>query len=140
MFSGTIDAVATNAAPANQIAALVSGATKAQEDATLGGLSLALRQVVLFPIGFKESAPDKDRPDYWGGANFGDGTPVARSSVWLKTDRNGRAFMSGATSYPLPGKSEAEMQQSDLGLQDLVQRSQVTRGMPDKKRGKGRDE
>lgn len=115
MFSGLTDAVATNAPAANQIAALVAGADKSAAEATLGNLTLAPRQVVLFPNGFKnepttDGTEPKNRPDFWGAYNPGDGSPIVRTSVWLKQDRNGRAYLSGATSYPIPGKSETEMQ------------------------------
>lgn len=137
MFNGQAEAYARNSAPKEQINALVRQSAEATEQA-LGGLKLAPRQVVLFPNGFKDEAPEKDRPDYWGAYNPGDGSPIVRSSVWLKNDRNGRAFLSGATSYPLPGKSEAEMQASEAGLGELIETGKVTKGMP--KRSRGREE
>lgn len=136
MFNGQAEAISRNSAPAEQINALVRQASDAKE-ATLGGLSLAPRQVVLFPNGFKADAPEKDRPDYWGAYNPGDGSPVVRNSVWLKKDKSGRAFLSGATSYPLPGKSEVEMQAAESGLHDLIEQGAVTKGMPKKGKGRG---
>ena len=140
MFSGTIGAIATNAAPTQQIAALAAAAAPTPSDAQLGGLTLSPRQVVLFPNGFKNEAPDKDRPDYWGAYNPGDGSPVVRISTWLKKDRNGKAYLTGATQYSIPDKTEAEMQSTDHGLAELVARGDVSQGMPEKKRGKGRSE
>lgn len=136
MFNGQAEAYARNTAPSEQISALVRQSADAKEQ-ELGGLTLAPRQVVLFPNGFKSDAPEKDRPDYWGAYNPGDGSPIVRNSVWLKTDRNGRAYLSGATGYPLPGKSETEMQAGEKGLHDLVESGQVSKGMP--KKGKGRE-
>jgi hypothetical protein len=51
-------------------------------------------------------APEKNRPDYWGAYNPGNGEPVVRISAWAKKDRNQHAMLGGATSYPLPGKTE----------------------------------
>ncbi len=136
MFNGQADAIARNAAAGEQIAMLVKQSDGAK-DAAMGGLTLAPRQVVLFPNGFKDAAPEKQRPDYWGAYNPGDGSPIVRSSVWLKKDRSGRAFLSGATSYPLPGKSEAEQQAAERGLHDLIEAGSVSKGMPKKARGRG---
>lgn len=136
MFNGQVEAIARGAAPADQINALVRQSADAK-DVALGGLTLAPRQVVLFPNGFKAEAPEKERPDYWGAFNPGDGSPVVRSSVWLKTDKSGRAYMSGATSYPLPGKSEGELQAAEMGLHDLIESGQVTRGVARKGKGRG---
>ncbi|MGE0700344.1 MAG: hypothetical protein AB7O57_14700 [Hyphomicrobiaceae bacterium] len=138
MFNGSVDAIDAAASAADQLATLVEAAPEGAEQ-SLNNLSLKARQVVLFPNGFKEEAPDKDRPDYWGAYNPGDGTPLVRISTWLKKDRNGRAFMSGATQYSLPGKSEAEMQHADAkdGLEELIGRGDVAKGVPERKRGKG---
>jgi hypothetical protein len=99
---------------AEQLAALAKPlARQSRADAAtldLGNLKIADRQMVLFPNGFKAEAPDKDRPDYWGGYNPGDGTPIIRVSAWLKKDRNNHAYLSGKTQYPIPGKSELEQQ------------------------------
>lgn len=135
MFSGDVEAVDTSAPAADQLATLVEGVPG--EDAVLNNLRIAPRQILLFPNGFKNDAPDKDRPDYWGAYNPGDGSPLVRTSVWLKKDRTGKVYLQGATQYPIPGKTEAEMQTADQGLADLIARGEVTRGMPDKKRTKG---
>lgn len=40
-----------------------------------------------------------------------DGTTAPfRASVWLRKTEDGRPYLSGATSFPIPGKTEAEMQ------------------------------
>lgn len=136
MFNGSADAIARTAAAGDQIAALVKQ-SEGTKEATMGGLTLAPRQVVLFPNGFKDEAPEKQRPDYWGAYNPGDGSPVVRSSVWLKKDRSGRAYLSGATSYPLPGKSEAQMQAGEPELHQLIETGAVSKGMPRKSKGRG---
>lgn len=134
MYSGTVGATSPDAEPAAQVAALMrTGAA----DQTLGNLTLRPRQVVLFPNGFKADAPDKDRPDLWGGVNFGDGSPIARSSVWMRKTRAGEVMLSGATSYPIPGKSEADMQRADDGLAELLDRGDVTVGSAEKRKGRG---
>lgn len=50
------------------------------------------------------------------------------------TDRNGRAYLSGATSYPIP---DSDMQAADQGLQELVDSGPVSKGMPEKQKGRG---
>lgn len=130
MYSGVVGAVSPDAAPAEQIAALTRNGQAAEQ--TFSGLALRPRQVVMFPNGFKDQAPDKKRPDLWGAINFGDGSPVARASVWLGKTRNGEVMLTGATQYPLPGKTEAEMQAAEPDLADLVASGQVSTGMPKK--------
>jgi hypothetical protein len=127
MFNGQAGNVATNAAPLDQVAALVKAAPEGPE-AMIGNLTLAPRQVVLFPNRFKAEAPEKDRPDYWGAFNPGNGEPVVRISAWAKKDRNDHAMLAGATSYPLPGKSET--QQQDATIDSLVANGAVSKGMP----------
>lgn len=135
MFNGTADAIDPAASPSDQLQALVGAVPGA--DQSLNNLSLRPRQIVLFPNGFKDEVPDKDRPDYWGAYNAGDGSPLVRISAWLKKDRNGRAYLSGATQFPQPGKTEADMQRADDGLAELLDRGDVTKGMPETRRGKG---
>ena len=135
MYSGTVGAVSRDAAPADQIAALTRTADVGEQ--ILGNLSLRPRQVVLFPNGFKADAPDKQRPDLWGAINFGDGSPIARASVWLAKTRTGEAMLSGATGYPIPGKSEADMQRGDESLKDLIETGAVSKGMPEKRKTRG---
>lgn len=130
MFNGQTGNVATSAAPLEQVASLVNSGSE-HSDATLGNLTLAARQLVLFPNRFKEEAPEKDRPDYWGAFNPGNGEPVVRISAWAKKDRNQHAMLAGATSYPIPGKSEAQQQDATLDL--LVATGAVTKGMPKNK-------
>lgn len=137
MYSGTVGAVSTDAAPADQIAALTrNGATPEQ---IISGLALRPRQVTLFQNSFKDEAPDKKRPDLWGAINFGDGSGPVRVSAWMQKTRNGQAMLSGATSFPMPGKSEAEMQASEPDLKALVDSGAVTKGMPKGGRNPRRD-
>lgn len=127
MFNGRADVVSPTDAPMAQVAALMSGDP---EKATLGNLSLSARQLVLFPNRFKAEAPEKERPDYWGAYNPGNGQAVVRISAWMRKDRYKNAMVSGATSYPLPGKSEVEQQDMGPSLGDLVRDGVVTQGMP----------
>jgi hypothetical protein len=139
MFNGTTGNVATSATAMEQVAALIKASPNAgQADATIGNLKLAPRQLVLFPNGFKAEAPEKNRPDYWGLYNPGNGEPVVRISAWAKKDRNLHAMLAGATSYPIPGKSEVQQQDAAPELKDLVESGAVTQGMPKTKARLGR--
>lgn len=139
MFNGSTDAVSTDATALDQITALLKS-DAAASPATISNVELRARQVALFPNRFKNEAPDKDRPDYWGAYNPGNGNPIVRISAWMRKDRYGRAMLTGATSYPLPGKSEAEQQDAAPTIAELEKQGVITRGMPDhsKKRGGGR--
>jgi hypothetical protein len=140
MFNGQTDAVLPGAAPMDQVAALIKQAPTASREANFGNLKLAPRQIVLFPNGFKAEAPEKNRPDYWGAFNPGNGDPTVRISVWAKKDRNQHAMLGGATSYPIPGKSEVQQQDASPDLKDLVDQGVVSKGMPAKTKGRGRGE
>lgn len=139
MFNGRTDAVSPSAAPIDQIAALLK-----QDNSTAAvsasNLEIQSRQLVLFPNRFKNDNPAKQRPDYWGAYNPGNGQPVVRISAWLRKDRYQNAMMAGATSYPIAGKSEAEQQDATPTIESLEAKGQVTRGMPEraKKRSGGR--
>lgn len=135
MYSGTVGAVSREADPAGQVAALTRSAEAGEQ--MLGTLTLKPRQVVLFPNGFKADAPDKQRPGLWGAINFGDGSDIARASVWLRKTRTGEAMLSGATGYPIPGKSESDMQKDEAGLKELIDSGAVSKGIPEKKKGRG---
>lgn len=76
-------------------------------------LTLEPYQVLLFHNRFKEpdaadsvdeAAKRARRPDFWGRLNPGDGTPVVAVSVWLGQDRWQHPLLTGATSYPQPGR------------------------------------
>jgi hypothetical protein len=140
MFNGGTDPVSLNAAPMDQIAALLKGADANTALASVGSLQLRPGQLVLFPNRFKDEAPDKERPDYWGAYNHGNNQPAIRIGAWLRKDRYGRAMFGGSTSYPLSGKSDVEQQDLSPTLEQLEQEGKVTRGMPEKakKRGGGR--
>lgn len=124
MFNGEAGAMALNAEPADQVAALMREAPSM--DGALGNLKLSARQLVLFPNRFKGEAPEKDRPDYWGAYNPGDGSPVVRLSAWMAHDRYKNAMLRGSTSYPIPGKSETQMQDG-LTLADAAESSAKVR-------------
>ena len=140
MFNGQTDAAVPGAAPMEQVAALIKQAPAAEREATFGNLKLAARQLVLFPNGFKADAPDKNRPDYWGAYNPGNGEPIVRISAWARKDRNQHAMLGGATSFPIPGKSEVQQQDAAAELEALVDQGAVSKGMPAKGKAKGRGE
>ena len=95
MFNGGTDPVSLNAAPMDQIAALLKGADATTALTSVGSLQLRPRQLVLFPNRFKNEAPEKERPDYWGAYNHGNDPPVLRIGAWLRKDRYGRAMFGG---------------------------------------------
>lgn len=134
MFNGEVGRVDAKASALDQIAAL-SKAAPGQE-AAIGNLSLSPGQIVIFPNGFKAEAPDKQRPDYWGAYNPGNGEPIVRISVWAKKDRNQNPMLTGATNYPLPGKSEAQQQDATPDLADMIEAGTVAKGMPKKAKGR----
>jgi hypothetical protein len=141
MFNGRTDAVSPSAAPIDQVASLLRDDGGAGP-LSIGNLQIASRQLVLFPNRFKSDAPEKQRPDYWGAYNPGNGQPVVRISAWLRKDRYQNALLTGATSYPLPGKNEAEQQDVTPSIEELEATGMVSRGIPDKakKRSGGRGE
>ncbi len=119
-FNGEVQAVSHTDAPMAQVAALINGS---DEVASFGNLSLNPRQLVLFPNRFKAEAPDKERPDYWGAYNPGNGGAIIRVSAWARKDRNQNAMLSGATTYPIPGRTEAEMQDAPALLTDMTRQT-----------------
>ncbi|MEQ1670268.1 MAG: hypothetical protein ABL893_05370 [Hyphomicrobium sp.] len=135
MFNGEAGNVATSASALDQISSLAAQAGDSPE-AVVGNLNLAAGQIVMFPNGFKDEAPEKDRPDYWGAYNPGNGEQIVRISAWAKKDRSGYAMLTGATSYPIPGKSEAQMQDAQTDLGQLVEQGVVSKGMPKKAAGR----
>ncbi|MDQ8699274.1 hypothetical protein [Hyphomicrobium sp. LHD-15] len=141
MFNGRTDAVSPSDAPMVQVAALLKN-DGAAGPVSVGNLQIQSRQLVLFPNRFKAEDPAKQRPDYWGAYNPGNGQPMVRISAWLRKDRYQNAMMAGATSYPLPGKSEVEQQEVTPTIDELEAKGQVSRGMPEKtkKRSGGRGE
>lgn len=142
MFNGTTDPVSMNAAPMDQIAALLKTADTATALSSVGNLQLRPRQLVLFPNRFRDEAPEKDRPHFWGAYNHGSNHAVLRIGSWLRKDRYGRAMFGGSTSYPLPGKSEVEQQDAAPTIEELETQGVISRGMPEKgkKRSGGRGE
>ncbi len=109
-FFGTAGSIASNASAMDHIDALMT-APIAADEIEFASIKLKPGQVVFFPNQFKAEAPDKNRPDFSGGVLLDDGTPLFRACIWLKAiEDSGDPYLSGATSFPLPGKSEAEMQ------------------------------
>lgn len=136
MFNGSTDPVSPHAAPMDQIAALLKSADATTALTTIGNLQLRSRQLVLFPNRFKEEAADKNRPNYWGAYAPGNDLPAVRISAWMRKDRYGRAYLSGTTSYPLPGKTEAQQQDLTPTLEQLEAEGLVPHGMPSKAKSK----
>ncbi|MEQ1715217.1 MAG: hypothetical protein ABL907_04410 [Hyphomicrobium sp.] len=138
MYNGKADATEMSALPHDQVSQMMT-ADKSTDTHTVGNVTLDPRQLVLFPNGFKDEAPDKNRPDLWGAFNAGRGRPVWRIGAWMEKDRYGRAKLTGSTSYPILGKSEAEMQQSDTpNIDRLLAEGTVNLGMPAKGKAKGK--
>jgi hypothetical protein len=102
MYNGKTDAVSADASFRDQVAAMMKAAANGTALATIRNLKLRPRQIVLFPNRFK------DRPHPWGAWLPAAGELVVRISSWEKKDGNGHAMLGGATSYPIPRKSEAE--------------------------------
>ncbi|MDX2264106.1 MAG: hypothetical protein NW215_03945 [Hyphomicrobiales bacterium] len=61
---------------------------------------------------FRASKPDGSKlPDYWGYCHPGGNAPLMKLSVWAKTDKRGRAMLSGAVAVHEPAKDmQAERQ------------------------------
>jgi len=136
-YSGSINGIPVNIPAAEQIEALLADTTGI--DVTVANLTLRPGQIVLFPNGFKDDAPEKDRPDLWGWVNPTDGTPPFKPGVWIKQfEDSKRPYLSGATQYPLPGKSVGDQQPS---LDQLIATGQVSHGVPRsrKRREEGRE-
>lgn len=110
MLYGNIGAVPQGADAQTQIEAL--SRADPGDDKMFGNLTIKPRKIILFPNAFKDEAPDKKRPDYWGGVNFGDDSPPMRLSAWIDHTRYGKAMLTGEISLPVPGKSETALQDS----------------------------
>ncbi len=133
-YTGAINGVPANIPAQAQIDALLADASGV--DVTVANLTLRPGQIVLFPNGFKDEAPEKGRPDLWGWVNPTDGTPPFKPGVWIKQfEDSGRPYLTGQTQYPIPGKSAAEQQMS---LDDAIAAGKVSRGMPKAKESRGR--
>lgn len=132
MFGGTVGCLPRNMSAAEQLTRIAEG--KRGDVQKLGSLTLEPGTFVAFPNRFKTEAPEKDRPEFWGGINYGDGSPVHRLSIWLKK-RNGETILAGATSLPQPGKTEAEMQDAEIHLADtIVDTADATSTQPKRQR------
>lgn len=138
MYNGRSESTERSANAQDQITQLLT-ADRDTDTLTVGNIELDPRQLVLFPNGFKDEAPEKERPDLWGAFNPGRGRPVWRIGAWMEKDRYGRAKLGGSTTYPIPGNTEAEMQQSDTpNLDRMIEDGTVSLGMPAKGKGKGK--
>ena len=120
---------------AQQLTALTQPAARATASdgpvLTYGNLQIAPNQIVAFPNGFKDEAPEKRRPDQWGLYNPGDGSPLVKVSFWMGTDKNGHLYMNGNTAYPQPGKAEPEMEAAPVSHMPAPETSiAMPKGMP----------
>jgi hypothetical protein len=133
-YTGGINGVPANIPAADQISALLADATGV--DVKVANLTLRPGQIVLFENGFKDEAPNKNRPDQWGWVNPTDGTPPFKVGAWVRQfEDSNRPYLTGQTQYPIPGKSAGEQQMS---LDDAIATGKVSRGMPKAKEGRGR--
>ena len=134
MYSGIVGhSAATAMPPAEQVAYLVSKARTVtamnRPEAVLRGIRLAPNQVVLFPNKFKDEAPEKNRPDYHGGVNYGDDSAPDQIGCWYRLDRNGNVYIKGNTSHPQVNTDRATVHRDEAA--ELVGDGQVSRGMSD---------
>ena len=96
-YYGLIGALPEGADAMDQVHAMIGKETGHEQ--TMGSLTVGPSQIVLFPNRFRdEGEPSKKRPEFWGGANFGDGSSISRVSGWMGTTRTGKAMMTGETS------------------------------------------
>lgn len=68
------------------------------------GLEIKPHAMVLFANRSKD-AENPSRPDYWGYFNPGGESPLMRLAAWSKTDRNGRAMLTGSLQKDEPGQA-----------------------------------
>lgn len=68
------------------------------------GLEIKPHAMVLFTNRNKD-AENPSRPDYWGYFNPGGDGPLMRLAAWSKTDRNGRAMLTGSVQKDEPGQA-----------------------------------
>lgn len=137
-FNGRADGINTKAEAIDQITALLGAKSTAEVIELAGNLKLAPHQIVLFTNKKKAEGAGKDRPNFYGVYNPGDGSPVVSISAWARKDRNQHAMLSGGTQYPIPGKSIADQQDMDAEVERMVESGEISRGMPKaKKEGRG---
>jgi hypothetical protein len=141
VLNGRTADVSVSDAAMDQINAIASRGTpgKIIEEA---GLKLEAGQIALFSNGFKtEPGVDADklakRPDFYGRWNPGSGETLVSVSVWARQGRDGGAFIAGATQYPLPKAEPGKEEAPERDLQALVDTGEVSKGMPEKRRGRG---
>lgn len=130
-FSGRMGELPIDADAHQQIEAAARGKASAPAIEGPGNLKLDPGVVVLFVSTPKDgSAADKPK-DYYGYANFGDGSSYVDLSVWVSKDRYGKAMISGNSQYPLDKQSDQPT------IEALVDEGRIARGMPDKRKGRG---
>lgn len=99
---------------------------------TCGDITLAPRTLAAFAHKPKEGEKPNTKTHY-AYVNFGDGTPLVEASIWLSTDRYGRAMVSGNTQFPL---SKETATQPVASPENLVAAGIVSKGMPKGRGGK----
>lgn len=67
-----------------------------------------------------KDAENPSRPDYWGYYNPGGKEPLMRLAAWSKTDRNGRAMLTGSVVKDEPSQAlEQDQSPPDDGLDQV---------------------
>lgn len=75
------------------------------------GLKIDPNTVILFVN--KSKADNPKRPDYFGYFNAGKGVPLMRLSAWSRTDRNGKAYLSGTVQKDEPRRTAKKDKDDD---------------------------
>lgn len=57
---------------------------------------------------------------------------MVRIGAWMRKDLYNHAMMTGATSYPMPGKNEVAQQDEAPSLAELEVQGALSKGMPEK--------
>lgn len=94
-----------------------------------GGKGLKIDPNALILFTNKRKAENEKQPDYFGYVNPGKGEPLVRLSVWSRTDRNGNAFLGGATQRE---------QRQEKGMDDGGEPSVDPEPAPERKKGRAR--
>ena len=104
---------------ATQIEKLTKPPREVIEDASIKvaqndnkGLVIDPHNVLLFTNKQKD-AENPERPDYWGYYNPGGGERLMKVAVWAKTDRGGRAMLTGNLQRDEPNRSAEPAKDQD---------------------------
>jgi hypothetical protein len=138
-FAGTMNGMPLSKQAAAQIEFLADQAGHSTGEVILAAPNLELEpyQIVIFPNGFKEpntadtpaeAEKRAKRPDYWGRVNPGDGSPAVAISMWLTQDRYQNPLLTGATSYPIPGRKDGMEEQRPAEAPSFEEASGGRRG------------